>query len=257
MATAENVPFGAASAPLAEGEQPTAVEQQIAANVPLPTWRPNHTPPAELKPESQNVLMALASTDDAPAIASDVNAPLPSARPQDMTVEAALAAANDIPAEDESAQDELEVASLAPAAGAAFGLRPARGNCNRNSCSCNAQERDRHRLGRHRPCRGRRWQRQDDAQVGPPVGSGSQAGSQGRGRLPLRPTPHAGALRSGTQVTTVTTNTKAPGFAYNMVRTAPTEVYTAGFQQGDQSASAHKFSGTAVKFLSVARFSTN
>ncbi|MGB3388331.1 MAG: peptidase M15, partial [Pseudaminobacter sp.] len=48
--------------------------------------------------------------------------------------------------------------------------------------------------------------------------------------------------------------TKAPSFAYNLVRTAPREVYTAGFQAGDQMADANRFSGKAVEFLSVARF---
>lgn len=256
MATAENVPFGAASAPLAEGEQPTAVEQQIAANVPLPTWRPNHTPPAELKPESQNVLMALASTDDAPAIASDVDAPLPSARPQDMTVEAALAAANDIPAEDESAQDELEIASLAP-------QPEPRSVFDQPEAIATAT-----------PAAATPKNAIATASAGtdPAAAVGGNVKTTRKSARPLaqeaKPDPKAvvvaaapdaarWALRSGTQVTTVTTNTKAPGFAYNMVRTAPTEVYTAGFQQGDQSASAHKFSGTAVKFLSVARFSTN
>jgi hypothetical protein len=55
-------------------------------------------------------------------------------------------------------------------------------------------------------------------------------------------------------VTTAGQNTTAPSFAYNIVRTAPRAVYTAGFQQGDQAADANRFSGKAVKFLSVARF---
>ena len=38
------------------------------------------------------------------------------------------------------------------------------------------------------------------------------------------------------------------------VRTAPTEVYTVGFQNGDAMASANRFTGSAVKFLSVAKF---
>lgn len=251
MATAENVPFGTASAPLAEGEQPTAVEQQIAANVPLPTWRPNYNPPAELKPENQNVLMALASTDDAPATASDVTAPLPSARPQDMTVEAALAAANDIPTEDESGQDELEIAALAPQPEprSVFDQPEAVATATPKSAIATAS-----------------------AGTDPAAAIGGSVKTTRKSARPIaqeaKPEPKAvvvaaapdaarWALRSGTQVTTVTTNTKAPGFAYNIVRTAPKEVYTAGFQQGDQAADAHRFSGSAVKFLSVARFSTN
>ncbi|MBT1158742.1 DUF882 domain-containing protein [Aminobacter anthyllidis] len=251
LATAENVPFGAASAPVAEGEPPTAVEQQIAANVPLPTWRPNYNPPAELKPENQSVLMALASTDDVPATASDVTAPLPSARPQDMTVEAALAAADDIPAEDESGQDELEIASLAPQPEprSVFDQPETVATATPKAAITTAS-----------------------AGTDPAAAVGGNVKTTRKSARPLaqeaKPEPKAvvvaavpdaarWALRSGEQVTTVTTNTKAPGFAYNMVRTAPKEVYTAGFQQGNQAADAHRFSGSAVKFLSVARFQTN
>lgn len=251
LAAAETVPFGAASAPLAEGAQPTAVEQQIAANVPLPTWRPNYNPPAELKPENQSVLMALAATDDAPATASDATAPLPSARPQDMTVEAALAAANDIPAEDESAQDVLEVAALAPepAPRSVFDQPETVATAAPKNAIATAS-----------------------AGIDPAAAIGGNVKTTRKSARPVaqeaKPEPKAvvvaaapdaarWALRSGEQVTTVTTNTKAPGFAYNLVRTAPKEVYTAGFQQGNQAADAHRFSGSAVKFLSVARFATN
>jgi uncharacterized protein YcbK (DUF882 family) len=48
--------------------------------------------------------------------------------------------------------------------------------------------------------------------------------------------------------------TKAPSFAYNVVRTAPLEVYTAGFQQGGDGGDVNRFTGKAVKFLTVARF---
>ncbi len=51
--------------------------------------------------------------------------------------------------------------------------------------------------------------------------------------------------------------TTAPSFAYNIVRTAPREVYTAGFQSETKLADANRFSGKAVTFLSVARFKTN
>ena len=64
------------------------------------------------------------------------------------------------------------------------------------------------------------------------------------------------ALHSGEYVATVSDSTTAPRFAYNLVRTAPSEVYTAGFQQDDQVADASRFTGNAVKFLSVARFQT-
>jgi hypothetical protein len=51
--------------------------------------------------------------------------------------------------------------------------------------------------------------------------------------------------------------TTVPAVAYNIVRTAPREVYTTGFQQVPEVADANRFSGTAVTFLSVARFDVN
>jgi len=56
-------------------------------------------------------------------------------------------------------------------------------------------------------------------------------------------------------VANTTAGTKAPSFAYNMVVTAPREVYTAGFQKGGTSLEdINRFSGKAVTFMSVARF---
>ena len=41
-----------------------------------------------------------------------------------------------------------------------------------------------------------------------------------------------------------------------MVHTPPSEVYTAGFQAENQMVDTNRFTGNAVKFLSVARFQT-
>jgi len=46
----------------------------------------------------------------------------------------------------------------------------------------------------------------------------------------------------------------APSFAQNIVRTAPMEVYTAGFQSSASAADPNRFTGKAVEFLSVAKF---
>ena len=45
--------------------------------------------------------------------------------------------------------------------------------------------------------------------------------------------------------------------AHSLVRKAPSEVYTTGFQQEPQVADASRFTGKAVTFMTVARFSTN
>jgi uncharacterized protein YcbK (DUF882 family) len=48
-----------------------------------------------------------------------------------------------------------------------------------------------------------------------------------------------------------------PSFAHALVRSAPAVVYTEGFNAADVQASANRFTGKAVSFLSVARFGTN
>ena len=62
------------------------------------------------------------------------------------------------------------------------------------------------------------------------------------------------ALNSGDHVVTASNAATAPRYAYNLVRTAPTEVYTTGFKARNEMAKANQFTGTAVNFLSVARF---
>ncbi|TIM60651.1 MAG: peptidase M15, partial [Mesorhizobium sp.] len=64
------------------------------------------------------------------------------------------------------------------------------------------------------------------------------------------------ALGSGDNIATVSDPTTAPRYAYSIVHTPPSEVYTAGFQTDAQLPDASRFTGNAVKFLSVARFQT-
>jgi hypothetical protein len=45
--------------------------------------------------------------------------------------------------------------------------------------------------------------------------------------------------------------------AFNMVRSKPSFVYTAGFRQDEPVENAHRFTGSAVTFLAMARFDTN
>ena len=54
-----------------------------------------------------------------------------------------------------------------------------------------------------------------------------------------------------------TAGTKAPSFAYDIVRTAPKMVYTNGFQPNGNELDASRFTGKAVQFMSVARFASN
>ncbi|MDN5927990.1 MAG: DUF882 domain-containing protein [Hyphomicrobiales bacterium] len=45
--------------------------------------------------------------------------------------------------------------------------------------------------------------------------------------------------------------------AFDMVRSKPSFVYTAGFRQDNSGEDPHRFTGSAVKFLAMARFETN
>jgi uncharacterized protein YcbK (DUF882 family) len=58
---------------------------------------------------------------------------------------------------------------------------------------------------------------------------------------------HVAQLQSATE----------PARAHDAIRTAPSAVYTQGFIQSQQTADAHRFSGNAVTFLSIAKFATN
>jgi hypothetical protein len=45
--------------------------------------------------------------------------------------------------------------------------------------------------------------------------------------------------------------------AFDMVRSKPAYVYTDGFRKDDTGEDPHRFTGSAVKFLAMARFDTN
>jgi uncharacterized protein YcbK (DUF882 family) len=64
------------------------------------------------------------------------------------------------------------------------------------------------------------------------------------------------AMQSGHQ-TRLSPKPDGRAFAFNTIKSAPTTVYTAGFQSGARAPDASRFTGKAVTFLSVAKFSTN
>ena len=64
------------------------------------------------------------------------------------------------------------------------------------------------------------------------------------------------ALTIGENIATVSSPTTAPRYAYNIVHTSPSEVYTVGFQLDNGMVDTNRFTGNAVRFLSVARFQT-
>ncbi|MER8904788.1 DUF882 domain-containing protein [Mesorhizobium sp. M0772] len=239
-----NVPFGTADASNADqGADQAAAPAQVAVNVPLPTWRPDRSsPPAELAPQDKGVLLALADTAAHKQTATDAFSVLPSQRPDEVKAVLEQASAADTA----SATDDYQVASLEP-----------RSAFNDPSGVDAASPRG---AIAARPAG------TDPASV---IGAGvkttrKEARASARD---LKPGPKAvvvaaepqaarWALSSGDNIATVSSPTTAPRYAYNIVHTPPSEVYTAGFQADNQMADANRFTGNAVKFLSVARFQT-
>jgi len=251
VATAQapaNVPFGKADAAALAAAAAADPAQVAVNNIPLPTWRPERTLPAELasRPPSKDVLMALADTAEHGKTATDAFSVLPTARPQTAKPDAVKAVLDEANAQ-VGAADEYQVASLSEP----------RSAFNDPSGADAASP---------------RW-----AIVARPAGSDPVAAigagvkttrkeSRATAR-DLKPGPKAmvvaaapqaarWALTSGENVATVSSATTAPGYAYSIVHTPPSEVYTAGFQPGNQVADANRFTGNAVKFMSVARFQT-
>jgi uncharacterized protein YcbK (DUF882 family) len=234
--TPARVPFGMADASAAADPVQVAVN-----NVPLPTWRPDLSLPVDQAPPNKDVLLALADTAEQDRTATDAFSELPSPRPDMARPDEVKAVLDRF-----SATDGYQLASLSGPAPVFKGP----------TVSDVASPRE--------------------AVVARPAGS-DPAAAIGAGvkttrkesratARDLKPGPKPvvvaaapqaarWALHSGEYVATVS-DTTAPRLAYDFVRTAPSEVYTTGFQPEDQVADANRFTGNAVKFLSVARFQT-
>ncbi|TJV26329.1 MAG: DUF882 domain-containing protein [Mesorhizobium sp.] len=242
-----SVPFGVADATASANPAQVAVN-----NIPLPTWRPDNSLPAALAaPPSKDVLMALAETADQSKTATDAFSVLPTARPEMAQPDAVKPDAVKAVLDEANAQVGAADYQLASLSGSE--PRSAFNDPDTNAASPR------------------------DAVVARPVGS-DPAAAIGAGvkttrkesratARDLKPGPKAmvvaaapqaarWALTSGEHVATVSSATTAPGYAYSIVHTPPSEVYTAGFQPSSQVSDANRFTGNAVKFMSVARFQT-
>ncbi|WP_246673717.1 DUF882 domain-containing protein [Mesorhizobium sp. B2-3-13] len=251
VATAQapaNMPFGK-SDPAAIAEAAAADPAQVAVNnIPLPTWRPERSLPADLAPPpSKDVLMALAETADQGKTATDAFSVLPTARPEPTKPDAVKAVLDQANAQVGIA-DEYQVASLAEEPRSAF-------NDPSGVDAASPRQAVAARPAGSDPV----------AAIGAGVKTTrKEARATVRDQKPgpravvVAAAPQAArwALTSGENVAAVSSATTAPGYAYNIVHTPPSEVYTTGFQAGNQMADANRFTGNAVKFLSVARFQT-
>ncbi|WP_353644778.1 DUF882 domain-containing protein [Mesorhizobium sp. WSM2239] len=251
LAEAEQVPFGAAAAPLPE-ETPAA-KAELALGIPLPTRRPDYAPPAAVLAAADSgtdqVLLAMAAAaDEGPMSATDAFAPLPSRRPSeadavfDLAVVPAArpepASTGTVAADSKAALEAVIKSNGARVAALATTVTPRAAVARRPAGTDAASAMD---SGVKTTRKSPRPSARDTKPDPKPVVVAAQ------------PQAARWVLHSD-YVTTAGQNTTAPSFAYNIVRTAPRAVYTAGFQQGDQVADANRFSGKAVEFLSVARF---
>lgn len=249
--TPDQVPFGVAEVnPIQTAAVPpadvpfaqasTEPPQQVAANenVPVPSFRPRENAASQ----NMTALAALAADEALPA-SDAVVATVPTARPND-EVKALLAEA------EKKTEDlaEYQVAAV-PTPRSAF-VDPAGVDAAPAASPRSA------------------------AIATPTDPAGAIGGSVKTTRKASRPTPDVAkpepkavvvsaepklarwALNSGEHVEKAANATTAPRYAYNLVRTAPTEVYTTGFQAHNDMAKANQFTGTAVNFLSVAKFET-
>ncbi len=211
---------------------------QVAVNnIPLPTWRPERMPQAEPALPNEDVLLALAATPEHGDAATGAFSVLPPARPDE--VKAVFKQA--------SATDGYQVASLSEPRAA-----------YNNSSGVNAAS--------PRDAITSRPAGSDPALA---IGAGvkttrkearATAGDPQHGNravvVSAAPRATRWALNSGENIASVSSATTAPRYAYNIVQTPPSEVYTAGFQPNNQMVDATRFAGNAVRFLSVARFQT-
>lgn len=247
LAEAEQVPFGAAAEPLPE-EAPAA-EAELAPGIPLPTRRPDYAPPAAVLAEADvataPVLLAMATAAEGQMSAF---APLPPSRPREAEAVFDLAAVpatrpepastGTVPADSKAALEAVIKSNGARVAALATTVTPRAAVASRPAGTDAASALD---SGVKTTRKSPRASARDTKPDPKPVVVAAQ------------PQAARWVLHSD-YVTTAGQNTTAPSFAYNIVRTAPRAVYTAGFQQGDQAADANRFSGKAVEFLSVARF---
>jgi uncharacterized protein YcbK (DUF882 family) len=226
-----DVPFAAAQA--ADGAKELASNAVMAGNVPLPTWRPEHALPSKAPQQDKpSTLLALADNGQQATTATDAFSVLPSTRPDD-EVKALL---------EKTAADEYQVAALSVER-SAFN-DPAIDQASPRTAAISAPADPAGAIGGNVKTT-RKEARATAQDLKPDPKTVVVAAPPKLARW---------ALHSNDYVAEVSDSTTAPRYAYNLVRTAPTEVYTNGFQSGNEMGNANQFTGTAVKFLSVARF---
>ncbi len=192
--------------------------------VPVPGMRPAGEAALAAVAEA-NVTVPL--VQERPVVAASVAEPVDMARPAETRV--ALAA----PTVDEHPEPAIQVAAYAPQ----------RDNTSRAAIFDSAFD-----TQADMPAKGARPKRQD-----------AEAASRSSVRTEPKLTKKIiseWALSTG-RVATLSKPVKAPRFVSSSLRAAPTTVYAAGFNSNAGSVDTARFSGNAVNFMEVKKFSTN
>ena len=244
-----------------------AMEPEVALNIPVPTPRPDIGPPPELQTDADKAVIVAAATADS---ASDMDLPLPVARPGEPAtsdeIAPLIAAAfdEDPDAEADEGEDVYTVASV-PADASTSGAFPT----SPGEIIPEAKADDPTMLSYAASPRTAVTKRKPGTDPTSAVSSGVKTTAKtGRAvRKDVKPEAKPKVIAAQPQaarwaldssyIASKSATSEAPSFANNLVRAAPSEVYTAGFQQGTEVADADRFSGKAVTFMTVAKFSTN
>jgi hypothetical protein len=251
-----------------------ASETEVAINIPLPTRRPDYTPPAELRPQAPvqvaSSAMAYGTTNDQivavlarestrlkEAAGGDNQAttmqafagPLPTARPSTLLQQASFTT---LP------EPRPELLPGQPSAGAM--TADLRGTSSGKGSRL-ARADDSQRLALLAKAEGA-----DPIVV---VSSGvhttgkearpSSADAKPRAKAVPVPVP-ADVAKWAVQPRLPAMRVETSGehaTAFDMVRSKPSFVYTTGFRQGNPGDDPHRFTGSAVTFLAMARFDPN
>jgi uncharacterized protein YcbK (DUF882 family) len=251
-----------------------AQEQEVAMNIPLPTWRPAYTPPSAA-PEQPAVAVASSaaaygtSNDQIASVlaregarlqeAAGVNnkgamqafaGPLPTARPAALFQPASFTTLP-APRPDLSAGKHGLKAEPAVLRGGDYSGKSGRigraDDSQRLALLAKAENADPivivssgvHTTGKQ--------------------GRASPADEQAKAKpvpVPVKEDVAKWAVQPRLPTLRVRTSDQH-ATAYSMIRAKPSFVYTTGFSQGDTGGDPHRFTGSAVKFLAMARFDAN
>lgn len=271
LAPVENAPSAGVAAATA------VATTEVALNVPLPTRRPDYTPPAVAMPDSAPVpshspVVVAAAEQAAPAQDTpqrDLIAELAGQQPAAPSPSATLAAYVPVPNARPGRDDAFALAAVmrtapSPAAKEDPALveqarldtreRTARLARLASAPSASPKAAIIARSGMD-PSAAAAGAVRTTAKSSKPRPADSEQERISR-QVPVQQEIARWAL-SRQPVISNTAGTKAPSFAYDIVRTAPKMVYTNGFQPNGSELDASRFSGKAVEFMSVARFSSN